>query len=309
MKKYVFCFVAILIIVGCNSIPIKTLHRSDDKVSTDTETDVKSGEGDSQEQAEELGAYCKKELAKLPAGHDPKLLQAACAKVRKKDVCNSNDGKPIFHYDKKGISKNSQNILVISLIHGDEYQSGSVARLWMERLETIDSRNSWRILPIANPDGLARKTRTNARGVDINRNFPSEDWDELALKLWAERYKKNKRRNPGQSAASEVETQCLIQHIQEFKPSFIISIHTPLAVLDFDGPKINYPKFGHLPWVKVGTFPGSLGRYMWVDHEVPVLTVELKPGNKSLLSLNDFENLQDISGLIAILANRKLKQK
>lgn len=293
-------------LIGCSLLPVKTVHQLEKKKEL-KEQELTGQKASSIDR--ELGAYCETSLKELPAKMTKEALKKACAKVEQLSKCTSFEGKPIFHYQKQGNNSYSQKILVISLVHGDEHQSGSVARLWMERLEGISSRNTWRIIPIANPDGLKRKTRTNARGVDINRNFPSKDWEELAHKLWDKRYKKSKRRNPGVSPASEVETQCLVQQIEDYKPDFIISIHTPLAVLDFDGPKINFPKFGHLPWVKVGTFPGSLGRYMWGDNKVPVLTVELKPGNKSLNSLNDFESLQDLSGLIAILASRKLEKQ
>ncbi|MFT6258033.1 MAG: hypothetical protein ACJAT8_002578, partial [Cellvibrionaceae bacterium] len=29
-----------------------------------------------------------------------------------------------------------------------------------------------------------RAQRQNGRGVDLNRNLPSKDWDDLALKYW-----------------------------------------------------------------------------------------------------------------------------
>lgn len=252
--------------------------------------------------------YCYSALDKLPGKTQRKKLRAACSHVKQAKICSSTEKRPIFHYQKLSGKENSFNILVFALVHGDEFPSGSVARAWMERLEDLDPRSNWRIIPIANPDGLKYRWRPNANKVDINRNFPTKNWDELAVKMWKKRYKSSWRKFPGPSAASEVETRCLIAHIDDFKPDFIISIHTPLGHLDFDGPKLKYPKFNLLPWREFGNFPGSLGRYMWRDNGVPVLTIELKGGNP-IESFKELDSLQDISGTLAIKALEKIETK
>lgn len=251
-----------------------------------------------------LDQSCLQELKALPGPSGSPELAQACGKVKQLDGCVSANGKPIFHLDKIGTNKNPKRILAKALIHGDETLSGVVARAWMERLEKIEPRNSWRIIPVANPDGTKEKTRTNAHGVDLNRNFPTKNWEEEALGYWKKKMKSDPRRNPGTEAASEVETRCLMKHFEEFKPDFIISVHTPLGVLDFDGPKIAAPpNFKPLPWTALGNFPGSLGRYMWADRKIPVLTIELK-GNEDVAKLEAFDKLQDISGTVAIQADQ-----
>jgi murein peptide amidase A len=245
-------------------------------------------------------SYCLETLSKLPGPFQKDELKGACEKVKTYDSCQSVNHKPIFHYDKAGEKPNSaKKILVISLIHGDEVPSGAVSRAWMNRLDRIAPRNSWRLIPIANPDGLNARTRTNFNKVDVNRNFPSKDWSKLAAAQWKSSTKEDPRKYPGPEPESEPETRCLVKHINDFKPDFIISIHTPLGILDFDGPKVKGPDFKPLPWVRWGNFPGSLGRYMWVDKKVPVLTIELK-GNSGVDKLEQFDRLQDISGTIAI---------
>ena len=47
------------------------------------------------------------------------------------------------------------------------------------------------------------RTRTNANGVDLNRNLPTKDWAALAHRQWKWSYQKNPRYNPGKSAGSE----------------------------------------------------------------------------------------------------------
>jgi len=257
-----------------------------------------------------LTDLCIAELKSLPGKPKEAELKTACESAAQLPVCVSEKGERIFHYDKKSKEgeKDPKKILVFSLIHGDEFPSGVVARSWMERLTTIEPRNSWRVVPVLNPDGVKNKTRVNANGIDINRNFPSKDWEEKAIQYWDKHTKKDKRRNPGTKPGSEKETLCAIAHIDDFNPDMILSIHTPYNMLDFDGPKIPPPAFKHLPWKNLGTYPGSLGRYMWVDRSKPTLTIELS-GNDVPEQLEEFDKLQDITGDIVLKAEKILKKQ
>lgn len=249
-----------------------------------------------------LDQLCVEQMKSLPGVYSQQDLEVLCKKMQRLEDCQSKDGVPIYHYERKGSDKNPKRIFAKALIHGDESMAGTMARAWMLRLEKIDPRNTWRVIPVANPDGWKAKTRTNGRGVDLNRNFPTADWENQAIAYWKKQARSDPRRYPGEDSASEIETKCLLKHFEEFKPDFLISVHTPLAVLDFDGPKLkSVPAFKPLPWRALGNFPGSLGRYMWADRRVPVLTIELK-GNEDLKKLEAFDRLQDISGTVAIQA-------
>ncbi|GIL17594.1 MAG: hypothetical protein BroJett040_13450 [Oligoflexia bacterium] len=255
--------------------------------------------------SEALREQCLNGLKQFKGESDLKNLTQACSQVQVLDGCQSVEKVPIYHYEKKGVHKSQQRILVFSLIHGDEFPAGSVGRFWMERVVSIEPRNTWRIVPVLNPDGLKLKTRTNANKIDINRNFPTKDWVEKAQAYWKKDSQSNPRRFPGFNAASEPETQCAVKHIEDFKPDMIVSIHTPLKVLDFDGPSVKPPKFEYLPWKSLGHYPGSLGRYMWFERKVPVLTMELK---EDLPSTNQpLVQLQDIIGFLVSLEFGKQK--
>ena len=176
-------------------------------------------------------------------------------------------------------------ILFIGGIHGDEYTAISLSYLWLQTLILSDNKTDyhWLLLPLANPDGLFRKpaTRTNANKVDLNRNFPSPDWDELALNSWKTHYRSAARRYPGPYASSEIETQWLVQIIERFDPDAIISLHAPYGLLDYDGPVHAQPdKIGHLKLRPLGTYPGSLGRYAGEHLNIPVLTLELESAGR-----------------------------
>lgn len=170
-------------------------------------------------------------------------------------------------------------VLLMGGIHGDEYSAISIMFKWMDKLNKFHSGLfHWQVIPLLNPDGLLhfkRAQRQNANGVDINRNFPSKDWDELALNYWEKRTYKNPRRYPGPKANSELETQWFINTIKRFKPDVIIAVHAPHSLVDYDGPQNAPNKLGRLKLRQLGTYPGSLGNYAGVDLDLPVITVEL----------------------------------
>ena len=256
---------------------------------------------------EETVKACKAQIEKTVRATNRARLEKQCEKMVTLSACGSEQGRAIQHINFDSLNKKegqSKRILVFGLIHGDEPLAGEMALEWSQRLFTlrndkkIEARNDWRIVPMLNPDGLFAKTRTNSHGIDLNRNFPSRDWETEAPKYF-EKEGRKERRNPGEKPASEAETRCAIAQIKDFKPDFIVSVHTPYHVLDFDGPSMSFPKYRDLPWRALGTFPGSLGRFMWRDNSVPVLTVELG------LSMIDAAALQDIVGTFAIDAARR----
>lgn len=169
-------------------------------------------------------------------------------------------------------------VLVFGGIHGDELSSVSIVYNW---LQTLDRYHSgilhWRIAPVVNPDGLLQRPaqRMNARGVDLNRNFPSPNWKTEAADYWIRRTSRNPRRYPGEAPLSEPESQWLHQQIQEFEPDAIVAVHAPIHLLDYDGPPEAPQRLGPLSLDRMGTYPGSLGRFAGVHLKLPVVTIEL----------------------------------
>ena len=245
-----------------------------------------------------LRQSCINSLKNYKSYFKEEALEKVCEKAQRSADCNSVKGEPIFHLDYPGVVIKPKKILVLSLIHGDETAAGGLGRFWLERLSKVDARNTWRVIPVANPDGVKAKTRTNSEGVDLNRNFPTLDWTTDAQSFWKNEARSAPRKFPGFAAGKEPEVRCLIQHLEDFKPDFVISIHTPLKVLDFDGPNVRPPKFSYLPWKSLGNFPGSLGRYLWVERKIPVLTTELKPDLPDHSA--PFEQLQDLIGTLVL---------
>ena len=169
-------------------------------------------------------------------------------------------------------------VLLLGGIHGDEYSSVSVVFKWMNKLNRYHSGLfHWKVIPLLNPDGLLQRKskRINARGVDLNRNFPTQNWEKETEHYWVKRTRKNPRRYPGKAALSEPESRWLHELIEEFKPDAIVSVHAPYGVLDFDGPRKAPKKLGNLYLNLLGAYPGSLGNYAGIENDIPVITIEL----------------------------------
>lgn len=195
--------------------------------------------------------------------------------------------------------KEKPRILILGGIHGDEYSSISIMFKWMALLDQSGKKDFyWRFAPTVNPDGLldGQAIRQNANGVDLNRNFPSDDWLDLAVDYWTNTTNRNPRRYPGTHPASEPEVQWVVEQINSFKPDVIVSVHAPYHLLDYDGPPEPPQRIGELHLHLLGVYPGSLGNYAGINLGIPVVTMELPsagimPSNEQISTM--WEDLQN----------------
>lgn len=111
-------------------------------------------------------------------------------------------------------------VVVLGLMHGDE-PAGRRVVAHLQRQEPPPGTAIW-LVPSMNPDGHARGTRTNARGVDLNRNFPTQ-WRSQGsgTTQWS-----------GPRAASEPETRAMMDFLAAVRPTAILSFHQPFDVVD-----------------------------------------------------------------------------
>lgn len=191
---------------------------------------------------------------------------------------SSVSGEPILLREFPAQDTNAPRVLVVGGIHGDELSSISIVFAWIRELKGLNPQTfHWRITPSMNPDGLLRSDaqRTNANGVDLNRNFPTPNWEEESREYWVDRTYRNPRRYPGPKPLSEPESRWLFSEIERFAPNVIVAVHAPYGIVDFDGPSVPPKKLGHLHLNLLGTYPGSLGNYAGVVRGIPVVTVEL----------------------------------
>lgn len=167
-----------------------------------------------------------------------------------------------------------KKILILGGVHGDEFEGVQGALKIQSVFNTLYSfKLQITVVPQFNIDGILKGTRQNARGVDLNRNLPSRDWDPKAHKA---------HYAPGPFANSEPENQALTKYLTTEKPHLILSLHSWKPLLntngnctDFANIISSYTGYEVTPDIGYPT-PGSLGNYGSNDLGIPVLTYEFE---------------------------------
>jgi murein peptide amidase A len=163
-------------------------------------------------------------------------------------------------------------VFLFHTIHGNEVpaeQCGERMRSWL-----LSHPGSYQDMQLAyitqvNPDGYLAGTRFNANGIDLNRNFPATNFEP------SDTY--------GPTAASEPETQVVVEVVEQTSPTVIVSVHSPLDVINYDGPAQELAESASLATgipvdVDIGPYPGSFGSYAGLDLQIPTITLET-PGS------------------------------
>ncbi len=189
----------------------------------------------------------------------------------------SRAGNEILFYTWLPHSQVALDILLIAAFHGDEPESVILAEHFLNTvLPAPCTTRHIGVIPVLNPDGYKVRQRTNASGVDLNRNFPTTDWttSECPSPYYA-----------GPEAGSEPETRFLLGLLDRYTPHCIVSLHTPYKVINFDGPaetlaeamaaKNGYPVVHDIGYAT----PGSFGTYTGKERHIPTITLELPEEN------------------------------
>lgn len=186
------------------------------------------------------------------------LWGAAQAQAGERGVIgHSVQGRPIVSV-RSGDPGATVKVLVVGAIHGDETAGMPIAR----RLIAAGAPRGaelW-VVPTINPDGVAARTRGNAHGVDLNRNF-AYDWRPLDGGEYS-----------GTEPLSEPESRAAQRLILRVKPDVTIWFHQPFGIVDRPPGNpfvaLRYSQLSGLPLVRLpGRYPGSASR--WQNHTLP----------------------------------------
>ena len=161
----------------------------------------------------------------------------------------------------------NSSIIVIGCFHGDEPQGKYLIEKYLEQ----NPETKILFIPCLNKYGFEHNVRTNSNGVDLNRNFPTENW---VLSEKDNFY-------GGCEPASEKETRFVIDIIEKNKPKLILTLHAPYKVVNYDGPAreiserisqiIGYPVEESIGYPT----PGSFGTWAGIERGIKTITLEL----------------------------------
>jgi len=181
-------------------------------------------------------------------------------------------GRPIRAW-RLGTRGSRRTLLVVGCIHGTECAGLAITRQLL-RLGRGAATDLW-VLPDLNPDGFAAATRQNARGVDLNRNFPS-GWRPLGVR--------SDPQYSGPHPFSERETRIARALILRLRPRITIWFHQPAALVRaYRGSEPiarRYARLAGLPFRVIPWLAGTAPN--WQNHRFPgtsSFVVELPPGS------------------------------
>ncbi len=227
----------------------------------------------------------------------PSLSASRPATLSVETIGTSVEGRSI---EALSLGSGPSTVLVIGGLHaGPENPTADLAehlaRYFGQHVTELPASVRIIFIPRANPDGYFDETRVNANGVDLNRNWPTVDWQPEAVHGEG-------AVSGGAAPLSEPETRALYAYITELAPDVVISLHgygrlvepnDSGSAKDFAAAyskAAKYKLIANWPYYEItGEFIEAMN-----DLDVAAFDVELGDGEKNRFGRN-------LSGLKAVL--------
>lgn len=177
-------------------------------------------------------------------------LVGSAAASERETIGRSLEGRPIVA-SVSGDADAPLRVLVVGCVHGDEAAGIRVARRLVAG--SAPPRTRLWVVPSLNPDGVAAGTRGNARGIDLNRNFPF-GWRPLEGLEYS-----------GPGPLSEPESRAAAALVRRIEPDLTIWFHQPFGLVDRSGgaPAVErrFAALVGLPYRGIPRPPGSVSSW------------------------------------------------
>lgn len=174
----------------------------------------------------------------------------------------------------------SRRVLVIGQVHGDEPEGPRVVVRLRQR--SVPAGTQLVTVMSANPDGARRARRQNARGVDLNRNFPGS-WRPT---------QRGTRFYGGPGPGSERETRWLMRLVRAVRPQVTVWLHQPygLTHLTPGADPVVVRRYARRTGLPARTLPRSFGTATaWQNRTFPTddaFVVELTGGRQASTTID-----------------------
>ena len=148
-------------------------------------------------------------------------------------------------------------VLVVGAIHGNETAGRAIVARLRNQASALPGGVALWLVDDMNPDGTAVGTRQNARGVDLNRNFPDG---------WRRQGSPGDTFHSGPRPLSEPEARRAARLIDRLRPTVTIWYHQALALVDLGTVADRrvpwrYARVAGLPAERLGYLPGVATRW------------------------------------------------
>lgn len=207
-----------------------------------------------------------------------------CQKVF--SIGTSVQGRSITAYS---FGSGASKIIFVGTTHGNEKSSTYLLNRWIDALEAgmdrIPANRTVIVVPNLNPDGYAVNKRTNANNIDLNRNFPANDW-KPGVTMPDQSYLPT---GGGTTSLSEPESQAIANYVLSQNPRLVLTYHASGGIVspndsgDSQAIAVVYGQKSSVGYLSnsgtAGFFAydttGAFEAWLHDKHSIPTLLIEL----------------------------------